>query len=134
MQENGAEQPKVYRCTRTMSKIRSTPTDGKQKAKMKEWSAETDNAEFQIPNIPYGNRNITAENSQEYSSPSGPTLPLPTLDLPESEFFSENREESQIAGTTLGNAPDAPNAPVQCKSTRENFGKPAKKYSDQLYL
>ena len=65
---------------------------------------------------------------------------LPTLDLPESENFSENREESQIAeplctsGTTLGNTPDAPNAPVQCKSTRENFGKPAKKYSDQIYL
>ena len=64
-------------------------------------------------------------------------LPLPTSDLPESEIFLENREESQIAeplctsGTTLGNVPDAP---VQCKSTRENFGKPAKKYSDQLYL
>ena len=28
MQENGAEQPKVYRCTRTMLKIRSTPTEG----------------------------------------------------------------------------------------------------------
>ena len=68
MQENGAEQPKVYRHTRTMLKIRSTPTDGKQLC---------------------------------------------------------------TSGTTLGNAP---NAPVQCKSTRENFGKPAKKYSDQLYL
>ena len=63
---------------------------------------------------------------------------MPTLDLPESEFFSENREEnSQLAGpwctsgTTLENAPDAP---VQCKSTRENFGKPTKKYIDQLYL
>ena len=80
------------------------------------------------------------ENSQEHSSPSSLAPPLPTLDLPESENFSENREESQIAeplctsGTTLGNAPDAPNAPVQCKSTRVNFGKPAKKYSDQLYL
>ena len=140
MQENGAEQPKVYRCTRTMLKIRSTPTDGKQKAQMREWSTETENMEFHIPAISYGNRNITVENSQEYSSPSGLTLPLPTLDLPESENFSENREESQIAeplctsGTTLGNAPDAPNAPVQCKSTRENFGKPTKKYSDQLYL
>ena len=29
MQENGAEQPKVYRHTRSMLKIRSTPTDGK---------------------------------------------------------------------------------------------------------
>ena len=140
MQKNGAEQPKVYRCTRTMLKIRSTPTDGEQKAQMREWSTDTDNAEFHIPAIPYGNRNIMVKNSQEHSSPSGLAPPLPTLDLPESEFFSENMEESQIAeplctsGTTLGNALDAPNAPVQCKLTRENFGKPAKKYSDQLYL
>ena len=125
MQENRAEQPRVYRCTRTMLKIRSTPTDGKQKAQMREWSTETDNTEFHIPAIPYGNRNVRVENSQEHSSPSGLT---PSLDLPDSENFSENREENQIAeslctsGTTLGNAPDAPNAPVQCKS------------SDQLYL
>ena len=32
MQENGAEQSKVYRHTRTMLKIRSTPTDSEQKA------------------------------------------------------------------------------------------------------
>ena len=119
-----------------MLKIRSTPTDGEQKAQMREWSTETDNAEFHIPAIPYGNRNIMVKNSQEHSSPSGLTPPLPTLDLLESEIFSENREESQIvealctSGTTLGNALDAPNASVQCKSTRENFGKPAKKYSD----
>ena len=118
-------------------KIRSTPTDGEQKAQMREWSTETDNVEFHIPAIPYGNRNVMVKNSQEHSSPSGLTPPLPSLDLPVSEFFSENREESQIteplytSGTTLGNAPDAPRT---CKLTRENFGKPAKKYSDQLYL
>ena len=78
------------------------------------------------------------KNSQEHSSSNSVQLPLPTLDLPESENFSENREESQIAeplctnGTTLENAPDALIVPLQCKSTRENFGKPAKKYSDQL--
>ena len=128
-QENGAEQPRVYRCTRTMLKIRSTPTDGKQKAQMREWSTETENAEFHIPAIPYGNRNITVKNSQEHSSPSSFAPPLPTLGLPESEFLSENREESQIAApqlctsvTTLGNAPDVPNAPGTHKSTRENFG------------
>ena len=107
---------------------------------MREWSTETDNAEFHIPAIPYGNRNITVENSQGHSLPSGPAPPLPSLDLPESEIFSENREESQIAeplctsGTTLGNTPDVPIAPGTCKSTCENFGKPAKRYSDQLYL
>ena len=124
-----------------MLKMRSTPTDGEQNAQMREWSTETGNTEFHIPAIPYGNRNLMVKNSHGHSSCSSLAPALPTLDLPESENFSENREEnSQLAGllctsgTTLGNAPDAPNAPVQCKSTRENFGKPAKKYSDQLYL
>ena len=86
------------------------------------------------PSYSLWEQNITDENSQGLFLPCGLTLPLPSLDLPESENFSENREESPIAepqlcisGTTLGNAPDATNAPVQCKSTHENFGKPAKK-------
>ena len=81
------------------------------------------------------------KNYQGHSLPSSLVLPLPSLDLPESENFSEIREESQISepqlctsGTTLGNAPDAPIAPRTCEPTCENFGKPAKKYSDQLYL
>ena len=83
------------------------------------------------------------ENSQGHSISNSVQPPLPTLDLPDSENFSENREESQLAGplstngTSLENAPDAPNkdAPVHvCKATRENFGKPARKFSDQLYL
>ena len=77
------------------------------------------------------------ENSQGHSSPSSLAPPLPTLALPESENFSESREESQIAeplcttqvdkscdANPLGNAP---NAPVQCKSTRENLGKTIRK-------
>ena len=120
-----------------MLKIRSTPTDGKQKAQMREWS--TDNAESHIPAIPYGNRNCTIENSQGHSLPSSLAPPLPSLDLPESEIFSENRDESQIAeplctNDTLGNALDAPFVPGTHKSTHENFGKLAKKDSDQLYL
>ena len=70
-----------------MLKIRSTPTDGEQKAQMREWSTKTENTEFHIPAIPYGNRNIPVKNSQEHSSPSSLTLLLPTLDLPESEKF-----------------------------------------------
>ena len=136
MQENGAEQPKVYRHTRTSLKIRSTPTDDEQKAQIREWMPETEDAKFHIPAISNGNRNLMAKNSQEHSSSSSLAPPLPTLDLPESENFSENRgENSQLAGplctggTTLENAPDAPTVPMQCTSTRENFGKPAKKYS-----
>ena len=40
MQKNGTEQPKVYRHTRTMLKIRSTPTEGERTAQMKEWTTE----------------------------------------------------------------------------------------------
>ena len=72
-----------------MLKIRSTPTDGEQKAQMREWSTETDNAEFHMLAIPYGNRNLTVKNSHENSSSSSLALPLPTLDLPESENFQK---------------------------------------------
>ena len=70
--------------------------DGEQKSQMREWSTETENAEFQTPAVPSERRNLM--------------------------------------GTTLGNAPDAPIAPGTGKSTCENFGKPAKKYNDPLYL
>ena len=124
-----------------MLKRRSTPMDGKQKSQTREWSTETDNAKFHIPAIPYGNRNVMVKNSQGHSLPSGLVPSLPSFDLPDSENFSENREEIQIAepqlctnGTTLGNAPDAPIAQGTYKSTCENFKKIEKKYSDQLYL
>ena len=140
MQENGAEQPRVYRHTRTMLKIRSTPTDGKLKVQTREWLTEKKATTFQTPAVPYERRNLMVKNSQGHFSPSDLMPPLPSLDLSDSENFSENREESQIAeplctnGTTLGDALDALIAPGTCKSTCENFGKPAKKYSDQLYL
>ena len=78
---------------------------------------EFSDPKFHIPAIPYGNRNLTTENSQSHASTSDLTLPLPALDLPDSGIFSETREESQLAGplctngTTLGNTQDAPNAP-----------------------
>ena len=72
-----------------------------------------ENVEFHIPAIPYGNRNLTVKNFQEHSSSNSVQPPLPTLDLPDSENLSENREEkSQLAGpfctnvTTLESAPD----------------------------
>ena len=130
-----------YRRTRNLLKIRSTPTEGKQTTQMKEWTTETRNIESDIPAIPYGTRDCAIKNSQRYTSSNTVQLPLPSLDLPDSENLSENREESQIAeplctdGTTL-DEPDAQN--VQCtphasgtrKSTHENFGKPTKSFSD----
>ena len=81
MQENSAKQPKVYRHTRKMLKIRSTPTDGKQKAQLREWSTETQNVESYIPAIPYENRDCVIKNFQRHSASNSVQLPLPTLDL-----------------------------------------------------
>ena len=128
-----------------MFEIRSTPTEVEQTAQMKEWTTETRSIESHVPAIPYGTRDCATENSQKHASSNTVQLPLPRLDLPGSENLSENREESQIAellctdGTTLKNAPDAQNAqctpyaPGTHKSTHENFGKPAKSFSD-FYL
>ena len=59
------------------------------------------NSEFHIPAMSNGNRNVMVKNSQEHSSPSGLALPLPTLDLPESENFSENRLQNHCAQVGL---------------------------------
>ena len=144
MQENDAKQPRVYRCTRTMLKIRSIPTEGELTAQMKEWTTESRSIKSNIPAIPYGTRDCAIENSQRYTSFSTVQPPLPSLDLPDSENLSENREKNQIAeslctdGATLDkldtqNAQCTPYAPGTHKSTHENFGKPAKSFSD-FYL
>ena len=97
MQENSAEQPKVYRGTRTMLKIRSTLTDGEQKAQKREWSTETQNFESHIPAIPYGNRYCAVENSQRYASSNSVQLPLSTLDLPESfRIFQKTGRKARL--------------------------------------
>ena len=106
---------------------------------MKEWTTESRSVESNTPAIPYGIRYCSIENSQENTSSDIVQLPLPRLDFPASDF-SENREESQIAeplctdDTALEpdaqNAQCTPYAPGTCKSTCQNFGKPAKSFSD----
>ena len=63
MQENGAQQPNIYRHTSSFLKIRSTATDGELKAQKKKWQAETENVEFHVTAVPYRNRNLMVENS-----------------------------------------------------------------------
>ena len=109
---------------------------------MKEWTTESRSVKSNTPAIPYGIRDCSIENSQENTSSDTEQLPPPRLELPVSDF-SENREESQIAeplctdDTALEpdaqNAQCTPYAPGTHKSTRENFGKPAKSFSD-FYL
>ena len=52
MQENGTEQLKVYRRTRSMLKIRSTPTEVEQTRYRNSQSTESEEAEFHTPAIP----------------------------------------------------------------------------------
>ena len=52
MQENGTEQPKVYRCTRTMLKIRSTPVAVEQTGHMKDYRTEIRKSESLTPAFP----------------------------------------------------------------------------------
>ena len=109
----------------------------RQTAQMKEWTTESRSIESNTPAIPYGIRDCVIKNSQRYNSSNTVQLPLLSLDLPDSENLSENGEEGQIAeplctdGATLDepdaqNAQCTPYAPGTCKSTHENFGKPAK--------
>ena len=65
MQENGTEQPKVYRHTRTMLKIRSTPTDVEWTEHMKDYLTEIRKLESRIPAIPNMVRDSVHENSPE---------------------------------------------------------------------
>ena len=109
---------------------------------MKEWTTESRSVESNTPAIPCGIRDCSIKNSQENTSSNTVQPPLPSVDFPVSDF-SENREKSQIAeplctdDTAL--EPDAPNAqctpyaPGTHKSIHENFGKPAKSFSD-FYL
>ena len=52
MQENGTEQPKVYRRTRSMLKIRCTHTEAEQTGYRNSQSTEPEKAKFHTPAIP----------------------------------------------------------------------------------
>ena len=83
MQENGTEQPKVYRMTRSMLKIRSTLTEVEQTGYRNSQSTEPEKAEFHTPATPNMFRDHVQENSLENISadPVQMTLSTPTLIL-----------------------------------------------------
>ena len=63
MQENGTDQPKVYRRTRTMLKIRCTNV--RETRHSYSQSTESEKAEIQTPAIPNATRNCVEHNSAE---------------------------------------------------------------------
>ena len=139
MQENGTEQPKVYRHTRTMLKIRSTPTDVERTGHMKDYPTEIRKSESRILAIPNMVGDSVHENYLQNISPDPVQSTLPRLDLPQAAFESEDREEITAESlctdetaleTPEENGKNTPYTPGSCKSTRKNFGKPASSFSD----
>ena len=136
MQENGTEQPKVYRRTRSMLKIRSTLTEAELTWYRNSQSTEPEKAEFHTPAIPNTVRDCVKENSLENVSPDPVQMTLPTSDTyPQAsaafDSKSEDREEIADAPAPLEIAEEQGTyTPGSRKSTRKNFGKPASSFSD----
>ena len=141
MQDNGTEQPKVYRCTRTMLKIRSTPTTVKQTGHMKYYLTEIRKSECRSPALPNTVRDSVHKNSLENVSPDPVQSTLPRLDLSHAPFDSKSEDREEIAeslctdGTATLEMPEenegnTPYTAGSHKSTRRNFGKPASSFSD----
>ena len=134
MQENGTEQPKVYRRTRSMLKIRCTPTEVEQTGYRNSQLTESETAEFHTPAIPNMARNYVKENSAEKVSQDLVQLTLDTQASASFDFESDKREEIADVSTP---APalerieeQSTHTPGSRKSTRKNFGKPASSFSD----
>ena len=103
MQENGTEQPKVYRRTRSMLKIRSTPTEAEQTGYRNSQSTEPEEAESHTPAIPNTVRDCVQENSLENFSPDPVQTTLPTSDTypqASASFDSKSEDREEIAGTS----------------------------------
>ena len=135
MQENGTDQPKVYRRTRTMLKIRCTNV--RETRPSNSQLTESEKAEFHTPAIPNATRNCVEHNSAENISQD---LVHPTksdIEVSASfDFKSEEREEiTEIADEpAFTPAPERveeqSHTPGSRKSMRKNFGKPASSFSD----
>ena len=105
MQENGTEQLKVYRRTRSMLKIRSTLTEVEQTGYRNSQSTEPEKAEFHTPAIPSVVRDCVQENSLENIPVDPVQMTLPTLDTyPQASaasFDSKSEEREEIADTSV---------------------------------
>ena len=137
MQENGTDQPKVYRRKRTMLKIRCTPTEVEQTGYRNSQSTESEKAEFHTPAIPNMTRNFVEHNSAENISQNLVQLTVTTPDTQASASFDFESEEREEIADVPAPAPalqtieeQSTHTPGSRKSTRKNFGKPASSFSD----
>ena len=135
MQENGTDQPRVYRRTRTMLKIRCT--DVRQTRHNYSQLTESEKTKFQTPSTSNEARNYVEHNSVEKISQD---LVHPTKsDTASASLFSESEEREEIADVpapapapapTLERVKEQSHNPGSRKSMRKNLGRPASSYCD----
>ena len=138
MQENGTDQPRVYRRTRTMLKISCTSV--RQTKHNYSQSTESEKAKFQTPSTSNEVRNYVEHNSVENISQD--LVHLTKLETASAALISESEEREEIAETADVPAPTPAPAPALERveelshtlgsrmSMRKNLGRPASSYSD----
>ena len=135
MQENGTDQPKVYRRTRTMLKIRYT--DIRQTRHNYSQSTESEKAKFQTPAISNAARNYVKHNSVENVS-QDLVHPTKSDTSASASLISESEEREEITETAdvptpapaLERVEEQSHTPGSRKSTRKNLESPASSFSD----
>ena len=133
MQENGTDQPGVYRRTRTMLKIRCT--DIRQtRHNYSQWT-ESEKAKFQTPSTSNEARNYVEHNSVEKIPQD--LVHSTKSDTASASLFSESEEREEITAETadapaltLKTVKEQSHTPGSRKSMRKNLGRPASSYSD----
>ena len=134
MQENGTGQPKVYRRTRSMLKIRCT--DVQQTRHNYSQLTEIENAKFQTPFTYNDERNFVKHNPVKKISDDlvhltkSDTSSVSTSILSELEEREENTADVPAPADTLETVKEQPYTPGSRKSTRKNLGRPASTFSD----
>ena len=142
MQENGTDQPRVYRRTRTMLKIRCT--DARETRHNYSQSTESQKAKFQTPSTSNEARNYVKHNSVEKISQD--LIHQTKSDTASASLFSESEEREEITADvpapadvpvpapapapTLETIKEQSHTPGSRKSMRKNFGRPASTFSD----
>ena len=133
MQENNTDQPRVYRRTRSMLKIRCTNIQ--QTRHNYSQSTETEKAKFQTPFTYNDERNFVKRNSVKKISDDLVHLTKSDTSSACVSIFSEEREEiaadipAPAPAPTLETVEEQPYTPGSRKSTRKNLGRPAGTFS-----
>ena len=134
IQGNGTDQPRVYRRTRSMLKIRCT--DVRQTRHNYSQSTEIEKAKFQTPSTYNDERNFVECNpvkkiSDDLIHPTESDTASASI-LSELEEREENTADvpAPTPAPTLETVEEQPYTPGSRKSTRKNLGRPASTFSD----